>query len=89
MTVPYFCFNQWSRAELQAAFPDAFTLACTCYAMTDLHDIDCATVAATQPHAMVNDAGDVFYPDNAEDAEWFAREHDARPLSPEGLRWTS
>lgn len=58
--------------------------------MTGLHDIDCATVAETQPHAMVNDAGDVFYPDNAEDAQWFAREHGARPLRATGcgVPWT-
>lgn len=41
------------------------------------------------PNAMVNDAGDVFYPDSAEDADWFAWEHDARPLNPGGLQWTS
>ena len=63
--------------------------ACTCGASTSLHDVDCLTVAATSPNAMINDAGDVFYPDNPDDAEWFAWEHDARPLNPEGLQWTS
>ena len=63
--------------------------ACTCGASTSLHDVDCLKVAATQPHAMINDAGDVFYPDDASEAEWFAREHDARPLNPGGLQWKS
>jgi hypothetical protein len=37
-------------------------------------------VAATQPHVMVNDDGDVFYPDSPEDAAYFAEHHAARPL---------
>jgi hypothetical protein len=65
------------------------TVACTCHASTSLHGIDCHQVAAAQPNAMVNDVGDVFYPDNPADAAWFASEHDARPLNPEGLQWTS
>lgn len=32
------------------------------------------------PNALTNDAGDWFYPDGPEDAEWFAREHGARPV---------
>jgi hypothetical protein len=38
--------------------------------IADLHD--------DQPNAMANDAGEAFYPDSAEDAEWFAVEHGAR-----------
>lgn len=48
-----------------------------------MNPIDSPAVAATQPHAMVNDAGDVFYPDSPEDAAWFAAEHNARPLHPD------
>jgi hypothetical protein len=33
------------------------------------------------PNAMANDRGDVFYPDDAKEALWFAIEHQARPLS--------
>lgn len=47
-------------------------------ALPSVHD---PTVAATQPNAMVNDAGDVFYPDSAEDAALFASWHDARPVT--------
>lgn len=38
--------------------------------ITDLH--------SDQPNAMVNDAGEAFYPDDPEDAAWFANEHGAR-----------
>jgi hypothetical protein len=34
--------------------------------------------AAGQPHAMVNDEGDYFYPDGEEDAAMFAEQHGAR-----------
>lgn len=44
--------------------------------------VESLDVAATQPHAMVNDAGDVFYPDGPEDAAEFAAEHGARFLNP-------
>lgn len=44
--------------------------------LKSIHD---PAVAAQQPNAMVNVDGDVFYPDNPEDAQWFAAEHDARP----------
>lgn len=47
----------------------------------DLPRIDSLEVAAQQPNAMVNDAGEVFYPDGPEDAEWFARKHGARLMS--------
>lgn len=49
--------------------------------MTDLPSVHSLAVAAQQPNAMVNDEGDVFYPDGPEDAEWFAREHGARPMT--------
>lgn len=47
-----------------------------------MHSIDCLTVAATQPHAMINDRLDVFYPDSPEDADHFARTYGARFLDP-------
>jgi hypothetical protein len=47
----------------------------------ELLPIDCMAVASDTPHAMANDAGDVFYPDNEDDALWFADQHDARPLN--------
>lgn len=36
--------------------------------------------AQTVPGAMVNAIGDVFYPDDDDDAEWFAEEHGAWPI---------
>lgn len=54
--------------------------ACTCGGQ-DVHSLHCLAVAATQPHAMINDSGEVFYPDNADDADFFAREHGARPVT--------
>lgn len=47
-----------------------------------LHSITCMVSAATQPHAMVNDAGGVFYPDGPGDAVWFAEHEGARFLNP-------
>lgn len=47
-----------------------------------LHLVTCPAVAAGQPQAMVNDDGEVFYPDGPEDADWFAAHHEARPLDP-------
>lgn len=46
-----------------------------------LHSITCIVEARTQPHAMVNDHGEIFYPDDIEDALAFAREEGARPLN--------
>lgn len=48
-----------------------------------LHSITCMAEAWTQPHAMVTDDGDVFYPDNEEDARHFTEGFDARPLRPD------
>ena len=65
---------------------------CTCRPQEErarrpaLHSIDCLINAATQPHAMVNDEFEVFYPDNPEDAAHFAHEYDARFLDP-GFTW--
>ncbi len=44
-------------------------------------EVDSIEFARTQPHAMIDDLGQVFYPDNDEDAAEFAREHGARYLS--------
>jgi hypothetical protein len=44
-------------------------------------EVDSIEVARTQPHAMIDDLDQVFYPDNDEDAAEFAREHGARLLS--------
>jgi hypothetical protein len=49
--------------------------------MADLPRTESLDVALSQPHAMVNDSGEVFYPDGEEDARWFADEHGARPLN--------
>ena len=48
-----------------------------------LHRIDCLTVAATQPGTMINDDGEVFYPDDDEDAAYFAEHHSAYLLVPD------
>lgn len=53
--------------------------------MTDLPRVDSLETALQQAHAMANDSGDVFYPDNEEDARWFAKEHDGRPLDAEAF----
>lgn len=49
------------------------------------HSVTCLTVAATQPNAMIDDDGDVYYPDNPEDADHFALHYGARPLDPDGF----
>ena len=36
---------------------------------------------ADAPNRMINDLGDAFFPDGEEDARYFAREHDAWPVS--------
>ena len=53
----------------------------------ELHSITCLVEAATQPHAMVDDDGGVFYPDGPEDAAWFAEMYGARPLDPQVFPW--
>lgn len=58
------------------------TVDCTCGADAGgLHSIVCMTVAADQPHAMVDDHGDVYYPDNEDDAAVFIEHHGARWLN--------
>lgn len=42
-----------------------------------MHDMWSLEYAQEVPGAMVNAAGDVFYPDGPEDAAWFAEEHGA------------
>lgn len=49
--------------------------------MADLPRIDSSEVAQVSPNAMVNDRGDVFYPDDATEALWFVIEHHAHPVS--------
>jgi hypothetical protein len=56
-------------------------------AQLDLPSVHSAAAAADQPHAMINDAGDMFYPDGPEDAAEFNREHGARFVHP-GFRWS-
>lgn len=46
--------------------------------MDDMWSLD---YARTVPGAMINASGDVFYPDNPEDATWFAEEHGAWPIT--------
>ena len=43
--------------------------------------------ARTVPGAMVNAAGDVFYPDGPDDAAWFAQEHKAWPITGAAPVW--
>jgi hypothetical protein len=50
--------------------------------MTDpLPRIDSLEAVRSASHAMVNKQGDVFYPDSEDDARWYAKGHDARPLN--------
>ena len=39
------------------------------------HSITCIETAKTQPHTLINDDGDVFYPDDVEDADYFIENH--------------
>jgi hypothetical protein len=43
--------------------------------------------AVEAPHAMVNDDGDLFYPDGPDDAAEFAEHHGARFVDP-GFAWS-
>lgn len=49
--------------------------------MDNLPKIGSAEVASTSPNAMVNDQGDLFYPDSPSEADWFATEHQAYPVN--------
>lgn len=71
-------------AKLDAApkRPTQVTTVATVLDGNPLPGVTSLEAAVEQPHAMVNEDGDVFYPDSAEDAAWFAREHAARPLNP-------
>jgi hypothetical protein len=54
---------------------------CSCGARdTPPHSITCLITAAGLPNAMVDIDGDVFYPDNPDDAMHFALNHHAFPL---------
>ena len=56
--------------------------------MGDLPRIGSLEVARLYPNAMVNAAGEVFYPDSLDDAVWFRVEHGALPiLAAEGPVW--
>ena len=59
---------------------------CTCG--TRPHAVECLITAANTPHAMVNEAGEVFYPDSPEDALLFAVDHGAEFLHSD-FRWSS
>lgn len=61
---------------------------CGCDAVPGgLHRITCPAGAADRlRYVMVDVDGDLFYPDDAEDAAFFVREHGARPLNPEAFR---
>jgi len=39
------------------------------------------------PHAMINQYGDLFYPDGPDDARYFAQEHQAWPVLPKSFPW--
>ncbi len=53
----------------------------------DRHRIHCPVGVADHPNAMINDAGDLFYPDTPADAAWFRKEHGARYLHPGADCW--
>lgn len=65
--------------SLQGVAPDPPP--CTCG--QDPHRASCMVVAWTQPHAMVSDRGEVFYPYSRGDAWELASLHRARPLRPD------
>jgi hypothetical protein len=69
--------------------PQLTQIRCTCRAGDGgLHGICCLVSAATQPHAMVDADGAVFYPDNLDDARHFADGYGAWMLNPSaGAAW--
>lgn len=58
--------------------------------MSDEHlrAIDSIDAARDAPHAMIDEQGQVFYPDGPEDAAEFAEFHGARYLHPDGGDWS-
>lgn len=57
---------------------------CTCGVGVDaLHLITCMTVAVTQPNAMVDPDGEVYYPDDVADAVRLYRTCEAVPVNPD------
>ncbi len=54
---------------------------CGCSCSPERHRTDCIERINQQPNAMWNAAGEVFYPNSLDDADRFAKEHDARPVS--------
>jgi hypothetical protein len=58
-----------------------------CRGYDTLHSITCIEVARQTPYAMINDHGEVFYPDGLEDARYFATAEHARPLNPGQFPW--
>lgn len=56
--------------------------------MSSLPRIGSFEIAQHYPNAMINDDGEVFYPDSSEDAAWFRMEHGAQLIvAAEGLVW--
>lgn len=55
---------------------------CTC-GTPEEHRPSCMLVAWSQPNAMANPGGEVFYPIDAGDARYLARYHHATPLRPD------
>jgi len=45
------------------------------------------SMTSLPPHAMVNQYGDLFYPDSLEDAAHFAEHHPAWPVLPRSFPW--
>ena len=45
-----------------------------------LHSITCVLEAVTQPHALIDPDGGIYYPDNPDDAEHFRTAYGAIPI---------
>lgn len=54
----------------------------------ELPSVHSPAAAATEPHAMIDDYGELFYPDSEEDAYAFIELHGARYVHPNGGDWS-
>lgn len=52
-----------------------------CCGSWGVHAITCMTVARECPYAMVDEQGDVYYPDNPDDADHFRDAYGAKPIN--------
>lgn len=62
---------------------DSYGVVCTCQSYEEMSDGDeplPSILDADSPNLMINSAGERFYPDNPEDAAYFAEHHGAKAV---------